>query len=163
MANRINLTAEGRAFIRLNMKPLGSMRLEGVRFKLDTGADLTTISKKDLGALGYGAKWISKNAFEDYTHTLTSAGGKSMAAYYVLIPVSNLFGKDFRNWPFYILMEDDRDFPNLLGINVLSYFNFTFNYDAGYLGIEAAKKPVIKLPLIADQEVGGISLSELSE
>ena len=114
MPNKVQLTAEGRAIIRLNIKPLYSFRLEGIRFKLDTGADLTTISKKDLNILGYSAEWIMQNVIKDNKHTLTSVGGKVMDAYYVLIPVSNLFGIDFRNWPFYIHMGDDIDFPNLL-------------------------------------------------
>ena len=117
MTNRIKLTAEGRAIVRLNVKPLDSLRLESVRYKLDTGADLTTISKKDLNILGYGVQWIEKNTVKDEAHMLSSAGGRSVTAYYVQIPIVNLFGKDFRNWPFYIHVEADRDFPNLLVVH----------------------------------------------
>ena len=157
MTNRITLTTEGRAMIPFAMKPKNGIILEFVDFKLDTDADLTTISKKDLGILGYDVTWIKVNAVQDIKRTLSSAGGGKVPAYFVTIPVSNLFGKDFKQWPFYIRIEDDRDFPSLLGINILSYFNFTFNYDTGCLEIEAAKKPVIKLPLDDEQEVNELA------
>jgi hypothetical protein len=139
------------------MKPYGSQTLERVHFKLDTGADLTTISKKELNVLGYSTEWIRENIVKEDKRKLSSAGGKGVTAYYVPIQIANLFGKDFRNWPFYIHVEEDRDFPNLLGIDMLAHFNFEFNFDTGYLGIEPAKNPLIKLPLMSGQEVGGLS------
>ena len=154
MTNKVKLTIEGRAIVRLNMKPLNALKLERVFFKLDTGADLTTISKKDLGALGYDANWIQTNTIRDLSRSLSSAGGRSLPANYITIPISNLFGRDFKNWPFYIRVETDRDFPNLLGIYVMSNFNFTFNYDTGYLEVDLAKAPIITLPMFSEQGIG---------
>jgi len=153
MIKRIKLSNEGRAMVQMCMKPFDNLRLEKVQFKVDTGADLTTITKKELNVLGYTADWIKANTIKEEKRTISSAGGRNQHAYYVQIPISNLFGKDFKNWPFYIRIEDDRDFPNLLGLNVLTYFKFAFQYDIGYLEIEPLKDSIIKLPLKAEQEV----------
>jgi hypothetical protein len=138
------------------MKPCADTTLSKVIFKLDTGADLTTISKKELHLLGYSKEWIKENAVKEEHHTLTSAGGRSATAHYVRIPMSNILGRDLKNWPFYIRIEDDRDFPNLLGINVLLHFNFTYNYGQGALLVEPEENPAIKLPMISGQEIGEI-------
>jgi len=157
MTNKVKLTDEGRAMIQFQLKPFEGMTLERVRFKLDTGADLTTISKKELNVLGYSPEWIKENTVKEEKRTLSSAGGRSVTAYYVPILISNLFGRDFKKWPFYIRIEDDRDYPNLLGIDVLAHFNFSISYDSGFLEIEPASNPVIRLPMLEGQEVGELS------
>ena len=151
--HKVKLSKEGRAYINLYMKPYSGTILGRLVFKLDTGADLTTISKKELQVLGYTTEWIAENAVKEDNRMLISAGGKSMSAHYVNIPISNVFGKDLINWPFYILIDKDRDFPNLLGINVLSHFNFMFSYDTGYLEINPATAPIVKLPMNDGQEI----------
>ena len=158
MVNREALTTEGRALIPLLIKPLDSFVLEPIDFKLDTGADLTTISKKDLNILGYSNIWIKENIVKDPSRILSSAGGKQISAHYIRISISNLYGLDLIKWPFYIRPDENTDFPNLLGINVLSYFNFSFNYDEGIVEISRAKATCIKLPLLKGQEINDLSL-----
>ena len=155
MINEIKLSKHGRAYISLHMKPYGKERLTAVEYKLDTGADLTTVSKETLSAvLGYTKEWIAEHTVQDMTRTVSRAGGKAEPACYVVIPTSNILGRELSNWPFYIRAEEDNDFPNLLGINILSYFNFSFSYDKGFLNIEPAVAPVIKLPMLVSQEIG---------
>ena len=140
------------------IKPHGQIAMRALQFKLDTGADLTTINKSDLKLLGYNEEWISTNLQKDESHTISRAGGVKESAYYLIIPTANILGRELRNWPFYIRPEKDKNFPNLLGINVLSHFNFAFDYDNGYLSIGLAKNPVIRLPLFIGQEIGELSI-----
>ena len=158
--NKIKLSEEGRAHIPVNMKLYNDSLLEKVIFKLDTGADLTTINKKDLVILGYSKEWIKENAVKSLTCTISGAGGKIESAYYVVVPISNILGRDLHNWTFYIRMDDDKDFPNLLGIDILLNFNFTFNYDIGFLSIEPACNPIIKKQMIKNQRIEDINKSE---
>ena len=152
------LSKEGRAYVPVHIKPCDEKTLQNISFKIDTGADLTTISKKELHTIGYSMEWINKNAVKDVKHTLTRAGGKKETAWYIVIPISNFSGCDMKNWTFYIRVEKDRDYPNLLGLDVLSNFNFTFNYDMGILSVEPAKKPVIVFPKLINQDISSISV-----
>jgi hypothetical protein len=130
--------------------------MRNLLFKLGTGADLTTIKKSDLQLLGYTQEWIEANLHEDVSRKVSRAGGTKESAFYVIIPVANILGRELRNWPFYIRKEVDKDYPNLLGINILSHFNFTFDYDTGFLLIDLAKNPIIRLPLFSGQEIGDL-------
>jgi hypothetical protein len=56
------------------MKPLENTVLSRVLFKVDSGADLTTISKKELILLGYSYEWIESHMVADLSRTLSRAG-----------------------------------------------------------------------------------------
>jgi hypothetical protein len=140
------------------MKPLEHTTLSRIQFKVDSGADLTTVSKKELVLLGYSYEWIEKNIQTDLKHTLSRAGGKPQPAYYIQITASNILGRELVNWPFYIRKERHLDFPNLLGINILTYFNFSFNYEEWYLYIETVTNPKKSLPMLPNQSVCEITV-----
>jgi hypothetical protein len=120
---------------------------------VDSGADLTTISKKELVLLGYSYEWIEHNIHTDFAHTLSRAGGKPQPACYIQIPTSNILGRELTNWPFYIRQERHLDFPNLLGINILSYFNFKFDYQEWCFYIESIAIPKNTLSMLSDQSI----------
>ena len=156
------LSNEGRAYVPLYIKPFEKAVLTEVMFKVDTGADLTTIDKDYLYALGYTQSWIEANAVKDETRTLSGTGDKSELAWYVDVQIFNFAGRDMKNWPIYIRIEDSRNFPNLLGLDVLSNFNFKFDYDNAVVLFESAKNPKIVLPRLGKQEVTDLG-SELHE
>jgi len=163
--NKIQLTAEGRAIVPVDVKPFNELKLIRVHFKVDTGADITTISKKELNVLGYDEMWIKNNTKEHPTRRVTRAGGGEEPAYYVQIPKCNVLGRDLSHWPFHIyIMTDeekeryknkdaDFDFPNLLGIDILSHFDFSFNYSKGDLIIQPIAVSAIKLEMIDNQSI----------
>ena len=156
------LSSEGRAYVPVYVKPINDVKLTSVLFKIDTGADLTTMSKSELYRLGFDQKWIETNAAQDKTRTLSGAGGKSESAWYIAMQIFNFAGRDMKNWPIYIRIEESRNFPNLLGLDVLSNFNFKFDYDNAVVLFEAAKNPKIVLPRLGRQEVTDLG-SELHE
>jgi|GEM_PF-3289249 len=73
----------GRVYVPIHMKPLDSVTLSPVEFKVDTGADTTTISKDALIGLGYDMNRIVQNAvvYEDNDKPTTAAGEKINAGY----------------------------------------------------------------------------------
>ena len=157
MTNKILLSDEGRSFIPIYMKPYNDITLSQVRFKVDTGADLTTISKQELVYLGYSYEWIEKNTIESQSHTLARAGGNPHPACYVQIDIANVLGCELLNWPFYIRKEPNLDFPNLLGINILAHFDFSFNYSSWMFEIAYSKNPKNSLPMLSDQSIHEIN------
>ncbi|MCL1997189.1 MAG: retroviral-like aspartic protease family protein [Turicibacter sp.] len=109
--------------------------------KLDTGADVTTISKTTLNRLGYDNDWIAANIINDPKRTMKSAGVQKKPAYYVILPAVNILGRDLVNWPLHILPQSEQDYPNLLGIDILQYFNFSFDYEKWEFTLVAISKP----------------------
>ena len=159
IVKEIELTEEGRAEIIINIKPFDELELRNVKFKLDTGADITTINKNELKVLGYGKEWISNNMSKHPALTITRAGSKNEPAYYVQIPKCNILGRDLFNWPIYIRPETDKDFPNLLGIDILHNFDFDFRYSSGILAIWPINESYIKIPMLASQEIFAVKSS----
>ena len=147
------LSRGGRGIVPVYIKPFGGLVLERVYFKVDTGADVTTIDKTFLYPLGYTQAWLESNARQDKTRTLSPACGIKESAWYVSIRLMNFAGRDLKNWPIYIRMEEHRNYPNLLGLDILSNFNFTFDFDGAAARFEVARNPALALPRLAAQEI----------
>jgi len=166
----IKLNNDGFAYIEIGMKPFEGFIQKKVEFKLDTGANISTISKEDLRQkLGYTEAWITANTIEDSRLCVNSASMPSERAYYVAIPICNVLNKKLMNWPFYIRpigevvtasdgKEIDRDYNNLLGLNIFSYFNFEFSYSTGMLKINSIQKPYIKFSMISNQSIHEVTI-----
>ena len=149
----IELDKKGFAYIPIFIKPKEKMIYRRILFKLDTGAGITTISKLSLNSLGYNDEWIKSNTIIGPIKEVSSAGRDYEPAYCVVLSSSTLFGKTLINWPFYIRPENDRDYRNLLGVDIFSYFDFTFSYKTGFINIEPIEKSVMKYPMLNDQSI----------
>ena len=98
---------------------------------MDTGATRTTIPKDALiSELGYTEEYIQSNKV-----TLSDSGkpvladGKRADVYKVKAPRINIGGHELQ--PDHILTSDTiRTLNLLLGLDVLRYFKFTFDFDA---------------------------------
>ena len=155
---KINFAEYKRVYIPINIKPYDSTVLFPERFKVDTGADKTTISKLALNRLGYNAQWVKENTvtFKDDDKPTTAAGDKVNAGY-IQLPLINILGYEGIYWPFQIITDENQDFRNLLGRDLLTGFNYTFNNYAGVLSIEKTKlfKPLYYF--LPKQEINEIS------
>ena len=149
----IELNESGLAYVIISIKPNSKFIYRQIPFKLDTAAGITTISKKSLKQLGYDNIWVKNNTTIGPIKEVSSAGGKYEPAYCVILPISTILGKTLKNWPFYIRPEDDRDYRNLLGVDILSHFKFTFNYKIGHVKIEAIDDPYIAFPMLPNQSI----------
>ncbi len=156
MTNKFSLSDEGRSFLQMYVKPFEKNSLSRVQFKVDTGADLTTINKRELILLGYTYEWIESHIIADSLHTLSSAGGRAEPAYYIQMDVLNLLSLELLKWPLYIKKERNKDFPNLLGINVLTHFKFQFDYENWGFIIEGIRKPKRRLAMVSGQSLSSL-------
>ena len=154
---KIKLVEMGRAFVPIYIKPFASTTMNPINFKVDTGSDITTISKRDLAYMGFTTDWIKQNA-NIYGHAdkPTTASGEKVDAGYVLIPLLNILGYEAKNWPIQIIMDEDHDFRNLLGRDLLVGFNFCFDFDSNHFTIEKTKAFIPRIPLLPTQEINEI-------
>ena len=144
----------GRVYVPINIKPLVDTTMREVFFKVDTGADFTTISKEDLMHLGYGMDWIKSNAvvFADEQKPTTATGDKVNAGV-IQLPFINILGYEGKQWPFQIIMDEDHDFRNLLGRDLLAGFNYSFSNDKKQFSIERAMEFYQSYTFLPKQEI----------
>jgi len=69
------------------------------------------------------------------------------------IPLLNVLGYEAKNWLFSIVLEDGKDFRNLLGRDLLAGFDYTFRNSLNVFEIERASKFVAIYPLEYGQEI----------
>ena len=149
-----NFENYGRVFLIIDIKPLIENTMKSVRFKVDTGADKSTISKYTLNELGYDYDWIKNNAitFKEEDKP-TTASGERVNAGYIQLPLINILGYEGKYWPFQIIVDEDKDFRNLLGRDLLTGFNFSFNNDEDTFKIERANVFKPRYKFISNQEI----------
>ena len=153
----INFSELRRAYIFVNIKPLDGLTMEPVKLKADTGADSSTISKETLNNLGYDENWILANMLDGHSHFATTASGDKFAVGIVQMPLINILGYEAKMWPFMILLDEDRDFSNLLGRDLLAGFNYTFNNDMQRFEIQRANRFYFISEKLAGQEINEIN------
>ncbi|MCL2225454.1 MAG: retropepsin-like domain-containing protein [Defluviitaleaceae bacterium] len=148
----------GRVYVPISIKPQGDITMSDTFFKVDTGADKTTVSKQDLMDLGYDMEWIKQNAviYEDEQKPTTAAGDKINAGY-IQLPLINILGYEGRNWVFQIIMDEDQDFRNLLGRDLLTGFNYNFDNDGDTFSISRTKVFKPRYEFLPKQEINEIA------
>ena len=124
-------------YVPIYFKPLNTQTMLPFRFKIDTGADSSTISKEDLQDLGYSIKEINEGIIQRGLVTL--ANNTTIEAGTIQIPLINILSYECKQWPFTIIVEEGKDFKNLLGRDLLAGFNYTFNNDEKKFKIEKSK------------------------
>ena len=156
---KFDFSEYGRVYIPINIKPLDNITLSDILFKVDTGADTTTISKESLADLGYDSTWIKQNAvvYKDEDKPTTAAGEKINAGY-VQLPLINILGYEGKNWVFQIIMDEKQDFRNLLGRDLLTGFNYQFDNDDDMFTISRTKAFKPRYNLLPMQEINEISV-----
>jgi hypothetical protein len=144
----------GRVFVPIHVKPLKKTVMRQLQFKVDTGADMSTISKVDLKSLGYDMNWIKQNAvvLEDNDKPTTASGDKVDAGY-VQIPLINILGYEGKLWSFQIIMDEKQDFRNLLGRDLLVGFNYNFDNDVDIFTISRTKAFKPRYKFLPGQEI----------
>ena len=127
----IALLHNGVANITIAMVALDGITMPQRKFLIDTGATRTTIPKTILvKELGYTEDYIKNNKtlLPDMEKPLM-ADGKRANVYRVKAPRINIGGHELQLDS--ILTSDSITSLNLLlGLDVLRYFNFSFNFDA---------------------------------
>ena len=155
---KLGFAEYGRVYLPIDIKPYRGSTMRPIRFKVDTGADTSTISKLALISLGYDLDWIRKNVvvLKDDEKPETAAGDKVDAGY-IQIPLINILGYEGRHWPFQVILEEKRDFRNLLGRDLLTGFNYWFNNDEDVFAIGRATVFKPRYTFFPKQEINEMS------
>jgi len=156
--HKFDFEEHGRVFIPILVKPFDEITLIPVGFKVDTGADTSTISKYALNELGYNLSWIMKNVviYKDVDKPTTASGDKVNAGY-IQLPLINILGYEAKYWPFQIIVNEDKDFRNLLGRDLLTGFNYDFNNDHDVFTIKRTNTFKPRYKFLPNQEIHEIS------
>jgi hypothetical protein len=96
-------------------------------YKIDTGANCTTINYESLFRLGFDENWIRGGTLlqGDYCPT-TASGALLKDCYRVILPEINIGGFVGYNWPFTTSLSVP--FRLLLGTDSIKFFNWVFDY-----------------------------------
>ena len=137
----------------VKIRPYNSPIMNSYEFKIDTGADFSTISKSALYDLGFTDEWIEKNKKPSKGST-SVATGENVESYDIHLPYINIYGAKGFNYPFGILLDKKEDLPKptctgckhtvakkldyrlLLGKDILSCFNITIDREKNILHID---------------------------
>ena len=115
----------GRKIVPVYFQEYVDISLSRIDFRLDSGADITTIRKSDLNRLGYSMEWIDKNKKEAENIKVRMADSTERNGVYVEIPLVSFMEKDFHNFKIFIVPGDNLDYSNLLGLDVSTEFTYT--------------------------------------
>ena len=122
----IKLNRDGFAFLGIDIKPANSQTMETVRYKVDTGANCTTISFKQLLKLGFDEAWVKSGK----SARPTVASGLPIEDCYEVILSEIRIGEWVGyNWP--VLTSLSVPFKFLLGTDSMQFFNWNFDYENG--------------------------------
>jgi hypothetical protein len=112
------------------VRPKNSPKMEIVKYKVDTGANCTTIGKKRLVELGYDENWIKSGKLLEGDKRPTAATGLPIDdCYEVVLPEIRIGDWVGYNWPFTTSLSVP--FKFLLGTNSMQFFNWNFDYENG--------------------------------
>ena len=99
-------------------------------YKVDTGANCTTINKDWLFELGYEEDWIkSGKRLEGNSRPTVASGLPLDDCYEVILPEIHIGEWVGYNWP--VLTSLSLNFKFLLGTDSMCFFNWSFDYENG--------------------------------
>ncbi|MDR2728607.1 MAG: retroviral-like aspartic protease family protein [Chitinispirillales bacterium] len=115
----------------VNIATINGSAMKALPFIVDTGATTTTINKNWLLAdLGYTESWIQKNKIIiPESEKPKMANGKRADVYKVPILRINIGGHELQPRDC-ILSSDTVELSYLLGLDIMRYFKFFFDFDA---------------------------------
>ena len=128
--NEIQFSPLGFAFLRVDIKPRHSTTMEAISYKVDTGANCTTISSERLFELGFDVDWIrSGKLLEGNSRPTVASGLPVNDCYEVVLPEIRIGDWVCYNWP--LLTSLSVPFKLLLGTDSMQFFNWIFDYENG--------------------------------
>jgi hypothetical protein len=125
----VKINPNGFIMVDVHFLTLTSLTLKRLEYKVDFGANRTTIMRSDLFRFGYDEDWIRSGKELTGTSRPSVATGEPVdGCYHVVLPQIQIGGCVGHNWPFVVSLNPKFDFRLLLGVDTLSFFNWTINY-----------------------------------
>jgi len=128
--NSIRLVRSSAAIISIGVAAIDGISMSRLEFLVDTGATHTTIPKSTLQeSLGYTNDYIQANKiFLPENERPIMANGERADVYKV--PITRMTIGEYEIQHDFILSSDTVNLSFLLGLDILRYFKFTFDFDA---------------------------------
>jgi len=166
----VRITPLGFAYVRFFIRHSNSPLMTDLPYKVDSGANGTTINTETLRKLGYDENWVKACRLLTGNERPTVATGEPIDNCYVIaLPEIHLGGYVGYNWPFLVSLNDKIQFKLLLGTDTMQFFNWNFDYENGVCKFELipGKRKLLfnqkEQSIHAIDEVEGISLYGISQ
>ena len=134
----IKINELGFTHVSLYARLKGTTTMMSEKFKVDTGANCTTINKDWLLLLGYDEDWIKLGRRLEGNARPTVASGLPLDdCYEVILPEIHIGGWVGYNWP--ALTSLSLPFKFLLSTDSMQFFNWNFDYDSNVCRFDLIK------------------------
>jgi len=130
LARSVEFDSSGFVYVTVDIRSFKSPAMSTVFYKIDTGANCTTISNVLLNDLGYDNDWIRSGVLLEGNASPTVASGSVLSdCYQVILPEIRIGEWVGYNWPFTTSLSVP--FRLLLGTDSMRFFNWHFDYENG--------------------------------
>ena len=127
-------------------------------YKVETGANRTTISRDWLHALGYDDAWITSGKLLEGDERPTVATGDPIEnCYRIALPEIHIGGYVGYNWPFLVSLNKNIQFRLLFGTDSMQFFNWGLDYEKGVCSFELISDKRVMLFNSAEQSIHSIN------
>ena len=126
----VRFTPLGFAYVRFYIRHSNTPLMTDIPYKVDSGANSTTINTETLRRLGYDSNWVKTGRQLTGSERPTVATGEPIDdCYTISLPEIQLGGFVGYNWPFLVSLNDKIQFRLLLGTDSMQFFNWYFDYE----------------------------------
>jgi len=126
--SEVSFNQLGFAFVDIYIRAKSSPAMTYIKYKVDSGANRTTIRRDLLNDLGYDDDWIKNGKLLTGDDRPTVATGIAIEDCYIVnLPEISIGDYVGYNWPF--LTSLSTNFRDLLGTGTMQFFNWDFNYE----------------------------------
>ena len=125
----VTFNKDGFAVILVYIKQCATPIMTPLAYKVDTGANCTTMSRGWLNSLGYNESWIKANGIllEGDGRPTVASGECINDCYRIALPEINIGGWVGYNW--LVITSLTVPFRLLLGTDSIQFFNWCFDYE----------------------------------
>jgi hypothetical protein len=126
----VKLDPYGFAIVRVYIRPKNTHAMLHTDYKVDTGANCTTIGIRRLIDLGYDKEWVkSGRLLSDKERPILASGLPVDDCYEIVLPEITIGSWVGYNWR--AITSLSVPFKFLLGTDSLQFFNWNFDYENG--------------------------------
>ena len=131
LAHEVKFDGASFAIIPVSIRHRKSPAMATVDYKVDSGANCTTIGAKRLFGLGFDESWVKSGKRLEGSARPTLASGVPLSdCYEIVLPEISIGNWVGYNWP--MLTSLSAPFRFLLGTDSMQFFDWHFDYKSGF-------------------------------